>query len=131
MVDININATIHLHVDDPKALEAVQARLGLVLEASNRVLDQGVSLMGAADDMKASIAKLDATDQNLAADIQRLKDKIKSAMSPAEVAEVQSALDAVVAKFQGLANDPDNPDPAPVPVPVPEPQPEPEPPAQA
>lgn len=87
--------------------------------------------MGAADDMKASIAKLDATDQNLAADIQRLKDKIKSAMSPAEVAEVQSALDAVVAKFQGLANDPDNPDPAPVPVPVPEPQPEPEPPAQA
>jgi len=125
---VTVNATIHVHYDDPKtaeAFEAVQARLGLLLEATNRVLIQGASLMAASDDMKADLGKIDAATNNIAADIQRLKDKISSSMSPADVADVKSALARTVTRLEGLAADPSNPDPTPEPQPQPEPEPEP------
>lgn len=121
---LHINATIHVHVVDDKAMQAVQERLDLLLTHIHRVFTQGEQLMSAADDLKAGIAKIDSATNNIAADIQRLKDKITSSMSPADVADVKAQLDAAVSRLEGIAADPDNPDPAAsAPEPVPEPEP--------
>lgn len=66
----------------------------------------------ASAELKAALKKIDTATDNIAADIQRLKDKIVPGMTEAEVAEVQVLADAVVAKLEGIAADPDNPDPA-------------------
>jgi hypothetical protein len=73
---------------------------------------QGERLLMASAELKAALKKIDTATDNIAADIQRLKDKIVPGMTEAEVAEVQVLADAVVAKLEGIAADPDNPDPA-------------------
>lgn len=123
---MHIDATIHVHVVDDKALQPVQDRLDLLVATVNRVLTQGERVMTAADDLKAGIAQINEATNNIASDIQRLKDKISSSMSAADVADVQGELTGAVSRLQGLAADPDNPDPAATPTPVPEPEPEPE-----
>lgn len=66
----------------------------------------------ASEAIKAALAKIDTATDNIAADIQRLKDRIGTGMSDAEVAEVQAEADRISAKLEGIAADPDNPDPA-------------------
>jgi hypothetical protein len=66
----------------------------------------------ASAELKAALAKIDTATDNIAADIQRLKDKVGTGMSDAEVAEVQDLATAIAAKLEGIAADPDNPDPA-------------------
>lgn len=122
---MEIDAQITINIEDPRSWAAVQARLGLLLEQVNRVVTQGVKIMAAADDLKAGIVRINTATNNISADIQRLKDKISTSMSPADVADVQSRLSVVADNLEKIAADPDNPDPTP----TPEPEPTPEPPA--
>jgi hypothetical protein len=65
----------------------------------------------ASAEIKAALAKIDTATDNIAADIVRLKEKIGTGMTDAEVAEVQAGLDKTVTKLEGIAADPDNPEP--------------------
>lgn len=120
---MHINATIHVHVVDDKALQSVQDRLDLLLTNINRVFAQGEQLMAAADDMKAVLTRIDTATNTVAAELKDLTDKVATSMSPADVADVQSRLAAAATKLEGVAADPNDPVPAPEPVPVPEPAP--------
>jgi len=57
----------------------------------------------AAADLKAAIARLETAAANIAEDIKRLKLQVVPGMTEAEVAEVQTLIDAAVAKLEGLA----------------------------
>lgn len=72
---------------------------------------QGSELLMASQEVKASLARIDAATNNIAADIQRLKDGVKPGMTEQEVAEVQQEADRIAARLEGIAADPDNPDP--------------------
>ena len=63
-------------------------------------------------ELKAALKKIDTATDNIAADIQRLKEKVTTGMSDADVAEVQADADRIASRLEGIAADPDNPDPA-------------------
>jgi len=73
---------------------------------------QGEEVLMASADIKAALAKIDAATDNIANDVQRLKDRILPGMTEQEVAEIQVEADRIATKLEGLAADPDNPDPA-------------------
>jgi ribosome-associated translation inhibitor RaiA len=73
---------------------------------------QGRRILMASAELKAALKKIDLATDNIAADITRLKERIQPGMTEAEVAEVQALAEALVAKLEGIAADPDNPDPA-------------------
>jgi len=99
---------IHLHEEHggrvTDMLGRILTRLG-VLEA------QGERLVMAGAELKAGMKRIDAATTNIAADLKRLKDKVGTGMTDAEVADVQAAIDAQATRLEGMANDPDNPDP--------------------
>lgn len=92
---------VYLHQE---ASPSVSDRLDLILTRLEH-LDM------ATVELKAALAKIDTATDNIAADIVRLKAKIGTGMSDADVAEVQAEADKLVKKLEGLAADPDNPDP--------------------
>ena len=51
----------------------------------------------------ATLAEIDSTTNNIAADIERLQAQIAVGMTPEQVAEVQAALTATAVKLQGVA----------------------------
>ena len=77
-----------------------------------RILAQGESLLMASAELKAALKKIDTATDNIAADIVRLKARIGTGMSDAEVADVQAEADRLATKLEGIAADPENPDPA-------------------
>jgi len=86
-------------------------RLTVILKSIHELKQQGAKILMASAELKAALAKIDTATDNIAADIQRLKAKIGTGMSDADVAEVQAKADAIVTKLEGIAADPDNPDP--------------------
>lgn len=64
------------------------------------------------EEIRAANARINAAITNIAADIQRLKDRIATGMTPAEVAEVQGEAQRIATLLEGVADDPDNPEPA-------------------
>jgi hypothetical protein len=82
------------------------------LERHLRTLAHGQrEILMATAELKAALAKIDAATDNIAADIKRLKDKVGTGMSDADVASVQAEADRIASKLEGIAADPDNPDP--------------------
>jgi len=62
-------------------------------------------------DMTATLAKIDAATDNIAADIKGLKALIVPGMSQADVDTVQTKLDATAARLEGIAADTADPVP--------------------
>lgn len=69
----------------------------------NRVLAQGETLMSKADDLKAQIARIDAATDNIAADVRNLTAQITTALTDAQVTEIQTGLEAVAVKLEATA----------------------------
>lgn len=65
----------------------------------------------ASAEIKAALAKIDVATDNIALDVQRLKEKIDTGLTPVEVADLQAEADRIAAKLEGIAADPDNPEP--------------------
>ena len=59
--------------------------------------------MAAADAMKAALAKIDEATNNIAKDIEGLKNSVSTAMSQADVDAVQAVLDTTVTKLEAIA----------------------------
>jgi hypothetical protein len=77
-------------------------------------LKPGRATMTAADQkaaLKKQAQELDDITTNIAADIDRLKEKVSTGMNDADVAEVAAGFEAVASRLRAVANDPDNPDP--------------------
>jgi hypothetical protein len=72
------------------------------------------SMATAAEQKAALLAQaktLDDITTNIAADIVRLKGRISTGMTEADVAEVTAGFDGVASRLTAVATDPDNPDP--------------------
>ena len=65
-------------------------------------------IMGAVDDLKAILVRIDTATTNIAADITAIKAKIGTGMTDAEVAEVQAGLEAAAGRLEAL--DSENPE---------------------
>ena len=88
----------------PFTIDRITTQLLQDIHADLHVLKaQGVRLLMAAADLKAAIARLETAAANIAEDIKRLKLQVVPGMTEAEVAEVQTLIDAAVAKIEGLA----------------------------
>lgn len=66
----------------------------------------------ASAELKAALKKIDTATDNIAADLVRLKERIGTGMTDAEVADVQAEADRLATKLEGIAADPENPDAA-------------------
>jgi len=110
-LQMHIDATIHVHVVDDKALQPVQERLDLLLTKINRVLTQGDKLMALSQSEVALLARLNDATNAVAVKLQALADANQ------DDAELNAALTALADRLTGLGADPQNPVP-------PEPQPE-------
>jgi hypothetical protein len=73
--------------------------------------EQGKVLIMGKTEQLASLKRIEKANANIAADIRRLKDRVVSGMSDADVAEVQLEMDKQADALEGTSNDPDNPDP--------------------
>lgn len=104
--------TVHVHSHDAEAV-SVHRVLDTILTRLRALEAQNGDLLMASAELKAALAKIDTATDNIAADIRRLKDKIGTGMTEAEVAAVQADADRLVTKLEGIAADPDNPDPEP------------------
>lgn len=96
-----------LNGSDPAAAE----RLDRLAAGIAQVLESVGSLQMGIDEIRAAQARQAAAIANIAADIQRLKERITSSLTPAQVAEIQAEAGRIAGLLEGVANDPDNPDP--------------------
>jgi chromosome segregation ATPase len=98
-----------------QAVAGVQSKLDSVLSGIALLKTQGEKLMALADDLKASIAKLDAETTSIASLITALAAKVHNGMTDAEVADVNAAFATLSARLTTLGVDPTNPVPPPPP----------------
>jgi hypothetical protein len=92
--------TLEIHeAGDARLRGAVDHLLGSLARIELKI---GVLTMASAE-MKAALSRIDDATNNIAADLTKLKDTIKPGMTDAEVAEVQSILDAAATKLEGVA----------------------------
>ena len=84
-----------------------------VMTLLRQILSQGAKIMAAVDDLKAILSRIDTATTNIAQDIQDIKAKIGTGMTPSEVADVQAGLEAVAGKLEAL--DAENPEGTPTP----------------
>jgi len=109
---ILVLARVLLELGDPSDVAGpVDRRLDAILSHVRAIQIQGVENAMATAEVKAALGRIDATTNNIAADVKRLKDKVGTGMSEAEVAEVQADAERIATRLEGIANDPDNPDP--------------------
>jgi len=94
--------TVHLHVHDHVGAGA-RPVFDLILARLQHLDVQLGALTMASAEMKAALSRIDDATNNIAADLTKLKDTIKPGMTDAEVAEVQSILDAAATKLEGVA----------------------------
>lgn len=76
-----------------------------VLEKLNLLITQNQTIMGQMDDIKAKLALQDTAIDGLAGDLAFIKEKLANAeggLSSAEVAELNTLIDARTAKLQAL-----------------------------
>ncbi len=102
--------TIQIQVDE---------RLLKVLTESNVQLKRiGDGIVSLKDELQDLVQKFDAATNAVAARIDALKQKVLDALnnpntlSESDKADIEAALNAEVAKLQGLGSDPENPVPA-------------------
>ncbi len=102
-------------------LRRIKLWLGVftLLEVMDRKLDQllniGRRIMAKIDDVNELLTKIDDETNQVAAEIQQLKDQIANSggISAADADAVVAKLGALQTRLQGLAADPNNPVPAP------------------
>ena len=79
-----------------------------VLALLRQILAKENQIMGAVDDLKAILVRVDTATTNIAADITAIKAKIGTGMTDAEVADVKAGLEAAASRLEAL--DAENPD---------------------
>lgn len=62
-------------------------------------------------DIQQAIARINDATNNIAADIVRLKERISTGLSQADVDAIQAQLQNAATALEAVANDPENPDP--------------------
>lgn len=75
-------------------------------------IQRGVDMVR--QEVKDFAARMDAATNNLAADIQRIKDQLAAAGKLTD--EEKAELERIASRAEAMANDPDNPDPEAPPV---------------
>ena len=76
-----------------------------LLTRVTQLQQQGVFLMTAAETMKAKLDEIDTATNNIAADLQGLKNQIGTGMSAEDVAAVQARLDVTATALTAIAAD--------------------------
>lgn len=100
---------IHLyhHVDTGH----VDRMLDRILTHVRAIEAQGERLMAASQEIRDAMGRIDAATNTIATRLQTLADQIKAGMTPAEVQEVVTGLQAEATKLEGLGANPENPVP--------------------
>lgn len=93
---------IHIHLDGP--FEEILTHL-------RALRAQGEQLMAVSQEIKDSMARIDAATNTIAIRLQVLAEKINTSMSSADVQEVVTGLNATATQLEGLGHDPENPVP--------------------
>ncbi len=96
-------------------LQRIEQKVDRNYHLIKAVLKEGEILMALADDLKVSIAKLDAETTAIAGVIADLASRVHNSMTDAEVADVKGSLTALSDKLTTLGVDPTNPVPNPTP----------------
>jgi len=94
-----------------ESLVSVHEQLDTILTLERAGHRRIGELVMASAEIKAALAKIDAATDNIAADVQRLKERIAPGMTQAEVDEIQKEADRIATKLEGIAAD--NEDPVP------------------
>lgn len=111
-IEAQNNLILHATTALAQDLGRLSAQLFDRLDRLTRI---GGRLMALADDLKASVAKLDSETTAIADVVSSLAARIKNSMTDAEVAELQGAFTALDERLKGLGVDPTNPVPPPTP----------------
>ncbi len=92
-------------------LQHLEEKLDRILCQLHILREIGEKLMSAADDFKASLAKLDTETTAVGALVSALAAKIHNGMTDQEVADIKAGFTALDTRLQTLAVDPTDPVP--------------------
>lgn len=102
---------IDAHVNVYTIDEPTRARVAALEHQILQLTEQGRIQMAFNDDIDSRMTQMDAATNEIAADLQTLRDQIAAGVSEADKAAVLSKLDDKIARLHQLGQDPTNPVP--------------------
>lgn len=99
------------HHTTHEMLQHLMEQVDHLWSETHTLTTQGRKLVMASAELKAALKKIDTATDNIAADIQRLKEKIGTGMSDADVASVQAEADRIADRLTAIAADTEDPTP--------------------
>lgn len=117
-----INITAHIHVDSDKTddilrrLRAIEAGITGAAGLTQTLSRISEDLMARTQEFTDLVTRLDAATNELASDLQALRDQIANGLSQTDTDAVLATLDSKIATLEALGADPNNPVPTPAPV---------------
>jgi uncharacterized phage infection (PIP) family protein YhgE len=117
-MNINLNATIHLHYPADRALERIEGKVDDLLALGAQLLMVSQETKDVLDRVDAATTRIGTEVTEAAAEITKLKDLIATGMTSAEVADVNARLTATADSLKtagdaldAIGSNPDQPVP--------------------
>lgn len=104
---MSIQIDVHHHIHSAVA----DAKLDEIITRLKAIQAQGVSIMSKATDIQQLVTEIDTATNEVASDLQRLRDQIAGGLTAAEAEGVVTQLDALKNRLTVLGQDPENPVP--------------------
>ena len=107
MFTVNVNANVIVHTVD----EPMRDRVTALEFKVTGLTQQGAQLMSLTSDLNAKMTALDEATDEIAADLEALRNQVAGGVTPADAEALVATLDMKIARLKELAKDPENPVP--------------------